>query len=372
MPLWCVSPAARRTRSDVKGDDSARALLSRGNGPAEDWTCVEVEPVMLSTAWSREMGLRVPIVNAPMGGVAGGRLAAAVTAAGGLGMIGMGSAGSAARLSAELEQLGPNPGPFGIGMISWGVAREPALFDTALAARPTLVSVSFTTDLSWVEPVHQAGILAATQVYDREQARRAEAAGVDVIVARGAEGGGHGEPTLATLPLLEIVCDAVDVPVLAAGGIATGHALAAVLGAGAAGAWLGTRLAVCPEALTTEHARAALLRADATDTITTRVFDIGQGLPWPARYPARVLRNDFTDRWDGAEDSLATDERARDELAAAVAADDPRLAPVDAGQGIGLVTSSQPVAEVFDDICTAAARYLTARSTIAEPDVTHG
>ncbi|WP_280236768.1 NAD(P)H-dependent flavin oxidoreductase [Nocardia cyriacigeorgica] len=327
---------------------------------------------MLSTAWSRAMGLRVPIVNAPMGGVAGGRLAAAVTAAGGLGMIGMGSAGSAARLSAELAQLGPNPGSFGIGMIDWVVAREPELFETALAARPTLISVSFTTDLSWVEPVHRAGILAATQVYDREQARRAEAAGVDVIVARGAEGGGHGEPTLATLPLLEIVCGCVDVPVLAAGGIATGHALAAVLGAGAAGAWLGTRLTVCPEALTTEPTRAALLRADATDTITTRVFDIGQGLPWPARYPARVLRNDFTDRWDGAEDALATDRRAHDELAAALAADDPRLAPIDAGQGIGLVTDSKPVAEVFDELCAGAERFFTARSTIVESDGTPG
>ncbi|VFA97143.1 NAD(P)H-dependent flavin oxidoreductase [Nocardia cyriacigeorgica] len=327
---------------------------------------------MLSTAWSRAMGLRVPIVNAPMGGVAGGRLAAAVTAAGGLGMIGMGSAGSAARLSAELEQLGPDPGPFGIGMIDWVLAREPDLFDTALAARPALISISFTADLSWVERVHAAGIRAATQVYDREQALRAEAAGIDVIVARGAEGGGHGEPTLATLPLLEIVCEAVEVPVLAAGGIATGHALAAVLGAGAAGAWLGTRLAVCPEALTTERARAALLRADATDTITTRVFDIGQGLPWPARYPARVLRNDFTDRWDGAEAALAADPRARAELAAAIDADDPRLEPIDAGQGIGLVTSSQPVAEVFDDICTAAARYLTARSTVAESDAVTG
>lgn len=129
---------------------------------------------------------------------------------------------------------------------------------------------------------------------------------------------------------------------------------------------------MCPEALTTERARAALLRADATDTITTRVFDIGQGLPWPDRYPARVLRNDFTDRWDGAEAALAADRRARAELAAAVDADDPRIEPIDAGQGIGLVTSSQPVAEVFDDICTAAARYLTARSTIVESDATPG
>jgi nitronate monooxygenase len=116
------------------------------------------------------MGLRVPIVNAPMGGVAGGRLAAGVSAAGGLGMVGMGTAGSVASLHTELPHVA---GTFGIGLVDWVMRKEAGLFDAALAARPVLISVSFGTDLSWVSRVHDAGIAAATQVYNGDEARRA-------------------------------------------------------------------------------------------------------------------------------------------------------------------------------------------------------
>lgn len=313
---------------------------------------------MLSTSWSRNMGLRAPIVNAPMGGVAGGRLAAAVTAAGGLGMIGMGSAGSVARLTSELELLGEVSGPFGIGLVHWVLAREPGLLDAALAARPTLISVGFSEDFGWVDTLHRHGIAAVTQVYDATQARRAEDAGVDVVVARGAEGGGHGTPVLGTLPLLDAVLDAVGVPVLAAGGVSSGRTLAAVLAAGAAGAWVGTRLSMCTEALTPDRTRAALIRADATDTLTTRVFDIGQNLPWPARFPSRVLRNDFIRRWADRAGELAGAPAAREDLAAAMATHDPAVAPIDAGQGVGMLTESRPAAQVIEELCSAAQRCL--------------
>lgn len=314
--------------------------------------------MVLSTPWSREMGLRAPIVNAPMGGVAGGRLAAAVTAAGGLGMIGMGSAGSVARLTGELDVLGAAPGLFGIGLVDWVLAREPGLLDTALAAGPTVISIGFTDDFTWVDRLHRHGVLAVTQVYDAEQARCAAGSGVDVLVARGAEGGGHGAPLLGTLPLLDVVLEAVEVPVLAAGGIASGRTLAAVLAAGAAGAWLGTRLSVCTEALTPHNARAALMRARATDTVTTRVFDIGQNLPWPARFPSRVLRNHFTRQWERREDALADTPAAHEVVAAATAADDPYLAPVDAGQGVGMVTESHTAQTIIDDLCATAQQRL--------------
>ena len=176
---------------------------------------------MLSTPWSRSFGLRVPIVNAPMGGVAGGRLAAAVTAAGGLGMVGMGSDGSRALLAIQLRQV---RGRFGIGLVDWVIRSEAGLLEDALAARPALLSVSFGTDLSWVAKAHEAGIATATQVYDSVGARQAVDAGVDVLVARGSEGGGHGEVKLGTLPLLDTVLDAVSVPVLAGGGVASAEA----------------------------------------------------------------------------------------------------------------------------------------------------
>ncbi len=312
---------------------------------------------MLSTPWSRRIGLRTPIVNAPMGGVAGGRLAAAVTAAGGLGMVGMGSAGSVALLQSELEQVS---GAFGIGLVDWVIRQQPGLLESALAAKPILLSVSFGADWSWVERARATGIATATQVYNSIEARRAQDAGVDVLVARGAEGGGHGEAKVATLPLLDAVLDVVSVPVLAAGGIASPRSLAAVLAAGASGAWLGTCLSACAEALTSPGAREALIAAGETDTATTRVFDIGQQRPWPARFPSRVLDNDYLHRWAGRESALAADPTARAELVAGIAADDRRVAPVDAGQGVAMVTRVAPAGEVIEQLCAGAERLLSA------------
>ncbi len=301
------------------------------------------------------MGLRVPIVNAPMGGVAGGKLAAGVSAAGGLGMVGMGTAGSTSALHAELPHVA---GTFGIGLVDWVMRKEEGLFDAALAARPTLISVSFGTDLSWVGRVHEAGIAAATQVYNAAEARRAQDAGIDVVVARGCEGGGHGEATIGTLPLLDAVLDAVSLPVLAAGGIASPRSLAAVLAAGASGAWLGTCLSASVEALTSDAGRSALIQARETDTESTRVYDIVRHLPWAERFPSRVLRNDFVARWTGHEEALADDAGAESELVAAIAADDRRIAAVDAGQGVGMVTDVAPVGEVIDRLCAGAHELL--------------
>ncbi len=172
----------------------------------------------------------------------------------------------------------------------------------------------------------------------------------------GPRGGGHGEVRLGILAVLDDVLEAVSVPVLAGGGIASPRSLAAVLAAGASGAWVGTRLAACPEALTGVGSRRALIAAQATDTAITRAFDVAKGLPWPARFPSRVLANDFVARWAGNEDAL--DPPARDELAAAIAADDPRIAPVDAGQGVGMIGDDASVGDVINEMCTGAEKLL--------------
>jgi nitronate monooxygenase len=314
--------------------------------------------VALSTPWSRTMGLTAPILNAPMGGVAGGRLAAAVSAAGGLGMIGVGSAGSVALLERESDYPRQAGLHFGIGLLDWALAREPALLDAALAAAPTVVSVSFGDAWAWAGQVRDAGILTATQVFDVSMARRAADAGVELVVARGAEGGGHGEPAVGTLPLLEAVLEAVTLPVLAAGGISSPRGLAAVLAAGASGAWLGTSFAACPESLASDSARGVLLRASETDTVTTSVFDLALGYDWPSRFPERVVRNDFWEQWSGRDDALARDDEARTTLAAAIASEDQRIAHVDAGQGVGLIKDVRPAAEVMEWLCAGAARLL--------------
>ncbi len=313
---------------------------------------------LLETEWSRALGLEAPIVNAPMGGVAGGALAAAVSAAGGLGMIGVGSAGSVDMLVREAgipQRLGIR---FGIGLLSWALEREPALLDAAVDAAPVLVSVSFGPPDRWIGRLHDAGILAATQVYDVVAARRAVESGIDVIVARGSEGGGHGRNGLATLPLLQAVLDSISTPVLAAGGIGSSRGVAAVLAAGAAGVWLGTPFLACPESLLSSAGRARVVAANESDTVYTRVFDIAHGYPWPAEFGERVLANRFFEQWTGRENELAGDEVARQRLAEAGRADDYDVAEIDAGQGVGLVRDERSAAEVIADLAAGAVRLL--------------
>ncbi|MGA5542051.1 nitronate monooxygenase [Mycobacterium sp. NPDC051198] len=276
----------------------------------------------LATTWSQSIGIDVPIVNAPMGGAAGGRLAATVSAAGGLGMVGMGSSATAEQLTAELTQLDGQR--FGIGLVHWVVQDRPDLFEVALAAQPALLSVSFGEDWDWVRRAHDAGLTVTTQVATVDAARRAVDAGVDVVVARGAEGGGHGEPTVGTLPLLAEVLDVVDVPVLAAGGISSPRAVAAVLAAGAGAAWVGTAFAACVEALTPVPAREALLTAAGDATELTSEYDIAAGYRWPASIPERVLRG----------------------------------SPVNAGQGVGEVRRSVSAAEIVASLSDGAEQLL--------------
>lgn len=294
----------------------------------------------------------MPIVNAPMGGAAGGKLAAAVSRAGGLGMVGMGSAGTVAGLDAELHHLRSLSHPFGVGLVDWVLQARPELLSTALAAHPALLSVSFGDTWRWVARARDEGVLTAVQVSNSRSAHRAVDAGIDVVIARGAEAGGHGAPEVGTLPLLAELLDELPVPVLAAGGISSGRALAAVLAAGASAAWVGTAFAACTESLTPEPARRVLLDAGDTDTVTTRVFDVAQGYPWPTHLPERVVRDPVVNRWGAREDDLAADEDARVQLAATLSGGG--AFGVNAGQGVGLVTSVRDAADVIAVMSTGA------------------
>lgn len=302
-----------------------------------------------STEWARQLGLGVPIVCAPMGGVAGGRLASAVSRAGALGTIGMGSAASVPALERELALLDTGGAPFGIGLVAWGIERDPALLERALSARPALVSVSFgdwSRPAPWIAAVHAAGALAVTQVATAREAEQAAAAGVDAVVARGKEGGGHGDHREPRGDLLREVLDVVAIPVLAAGAVSGAAELDRVLDQGAVAAWVGTAFTACPEALTSAAAREVLLRADGSDTVVSRVLDVALGRPWPARFPERLLRTDFVERWQGREEELADDEAARAAFRSATRAGDFSVVPLDAGEGVGKLTASRPAADV--------------------------
>jgi nitronate monooxygenase len=142
--------------------------------------------------------------------------------------------------------------------------------------------------------------------------------------------------------------------VIAAGGIATGRGLAAVLAAGAAGAWVGTALVACPEAINSSPARARALAASETDTRCTRVLDAAQGIGWPPGYPGRALANDFWRRWSGREDELAADTGAAEQLAAARRSGNYDIAYIYAGQGVGLLREERSAAAVVASMAAEA------------------
>ena len=175
----------------------------------------------------------------------------------------------------------------GSGCDAWAIQRRPDLLDAAIEARPFLISLSFGSPAPYVERLHQHGILLATQVNTGAEAIQAVRDGVDLIVAQGTEAGGHVTGQVSTLPLLQAVLDVVQVPVLAAGGIASPRGVAAALAAGAEGVWVGTTLLASPECENTEDARMRILQAQETDTVLTRAFDVAQGLAWPPQYPGR-------------------------------------------------------------------------------------
>jgi nitronate monooxygenase len=307
---------------------------------------------MIDTWLTRTFSLDVPVVGAPMAGPGEGALAAAVSAAGGLGMIGVQGSRSP-RWVLEQAAVAAEPArPYGIGLMAWALDRDDRQLEAVLDVRPALVSVSFGNVEPYVERLREAGIPVTVQAGTVAEAVRAERAGADLVVARGGEGGGHGRNEVGTLPLLQAVLDRVQVPVVAAGGIGTARGLAAVLAAGAVGAWVGTALLATREAGTSAAGRGRLLAANETDTAYGRVFDVAQRLAWPEEYGGRALRNPFFDRWEGRLDELS-DYDAAAELTEARAADDYDTAYLYAGQGVGLLREERSVAEVLAELAEA-------------------
>jgi nitronate monooxygenase len=307
-------------------------------------------------------GVTTRVVGAPMAGVGHGRLAAAVSAAGGIGTIGVGPFASGEWIATECAVASEPGRAFGVGLMGWSLPGNMDQLQATIEARPALVSVSFGPYDAHVGPLQEADIAVTTQVATADEARAAEQAGVDFIVSRGGEGGGHGRDEVGTLVLLQAVLDAVDLPVLAAGGIAGARGLAAVLAAGACGAWVGTAFLACTEAESSATARARIFAADETDTAYGRVFDIAQRLDWPPEFGGRALRNPFFDRWVGNYEALQADQGAVDELRAARGTEDFDTAYIYAGQGVGLLSREQTAAEVVAEFAGADERLRRAAS----------
>jgi nitronate monooxygenase len=312
---------------------------------------------MIVTALTEMFGLKHPIVLAPMGGVSGGHLAAMVSNAGGLGLVG-GGYGNAEWLRTELGRVtAETQRPWGVGLITWAI--DPKVLDLALSYRPHAFLLSFGDPRPYAAKIKTAGCKLICQVQDVAQARIAREAGADLIVAEGAEAGGHGG-SRATLPLVPAVVDAVDpLPVIASGGIADGRGLAAALALGAHGALIGTRFYATTEALGHESAKRRIVAARAEDTGRTSVFDIVRGYAWPDAIDGRAIRNRFCERWHGREGELtATLETERVAYQAAARDGDCDTAVVWAGEGVDLIHEVESAATLVARIAADAEALL--------------
>jgi nitronate monooxygenase len=294
-----------------------------------------------------------------MGRIGTPQLAAAVTNAGGLGMLPGG--GARAALEPLLDEVrAATRGPFGVNFLLPFL--DPDAVDAAASSARLVEFFYGDPDPDLVGRVHAAGALAAWQIGSVGEARAAIEAGCDVVVAQGTEAGGHVRGGLALFPLLEQVLGTVSVPVVAAGGIATGRTVAAALAAGADAVRVGTRFAVARESAAHPDYVEALLRAVGEDTVLTEAF----GLDWPDA-PHRVLRSCL----EAAE--------ASDDAVVGVRDEGGREAPIErwdstppttnvrgwvaamalyAGEGVGAVQRVQPAAEIVRELVDEAETLL--------------
>jgi NAD(P)H-dependent flavin oxidoreductase YrpB (nitropropane dioxygenase family) len=323
----------------------------------------------VKTALTELLGIDAPIVLAPMGGAVTPEFAAAVSNAGGIGMLPLSWSSPEDVGDTVTEMKALTKAPFGINLIREWDQRE--RLTSALQAGAPVISLFWGDPEELVREAHDGGALVFVTVASTEEAKRAAAVGADVIVTQGWEAGGHVRGTVTTLALVPRVVDSVSpVPVVAAGGIADGRGLAAVLALGASGAWVGTRFLAARESPIHDDYRQRLFDAVETDTYYGTLFDVG----WPEA-PHRALRNTTVDAWEaagrpepGARPGEGEDVAARADGSAikrytsstphSSMTGDVETLPNWAGQGVGLVTEAQPAAEIVRELVADAERIL--------------
>ena len=330
----------------------------------------------LRTPLCRQLGIEYPIIQAPIGGAAVPELAAAVSEAGGLGMLTM--------TGLELEQVvqrleatrSLTASPFGVNLILQ--AEQRAQLATCLEAGVKIVSYFWRRlepGSPYVDEAHAAGALVMLTVGSAAEARRAVDAGVDIIVAQGVEAGGHVWGAVSTLPLVPAVVDAVSpIPVVAAGGIGDGRGLAAVLALGAQAGWLGTRFLLSDESpVHPVHAELSLA-ATETDTVYSKLFDVG----WPDA-PHRTLANSTHQTWiaagspapgfrPGESDPVGHSHdgqpipryHVNHPTTTRVADGDAEAMALYAGQSVGLIHDRKPARQIVVDLMAEAESALAA------------
>lgn len=318
------------------------------------------------TRLTDRLKLQHPIISAPMAFASGGELAGAVSSAGGLGLIG-GGYGDADWLTREFERSGNRP--VGCGFITWSLARNPRLLDKALERRPSAIFLSFGDPAPFSPAIRAAGVPLICQVQSLDDARRALDAGADIVVAQGAEAGGHGEKR-ATFTFVPEVANLVrrrapDTLICAAGGIADGRGLAAALMLGADGVVMGSRFWASLEALVHPNLHQAALAATGDDTVRTSVMDLARRLDWPSRFSLRVRKNAFTKAWHGNEAHLLADIDAQSAAyREAWASGDPTIAAIMIGEAAGLIHDIEPASDILLRTVSEAITLLQGASSL--------
>lgn len=314
---------------------------------------------------TQTLNIQHPIISAPMAFAAGGALAAAVNAAGGLGLIG-GGYGDDTWLAQQFDLCAGHR--VGVGFITWSLRKSPSLLTDVLKRRPVAVMLSFGDPRPFVEEIRRAGALLICQCQTTDHVWDAIDVGAEVVVAQSAEAGGHGmlRGALSFVPEAAdlLAAHAPNSILVAAGGIADGRGLAAAMMLGAEGVLVGTRLWASSEALVHGRHHEAIIEATGDDTIRTSVVDIARQIAWPRGITARVRHNAFTRRWHGREAELeqnAAIEAPR--YRQAFAEGDPENTGVWFGEAAGLIGAVEPASAIIERIATEAADLLTSRAS---------
>jgi enoyl-[acyl-carrier protein] reductase II len=307
---------------------------------------------MLHTPICDLFGIKYPILLAGMGGVSMHRLVAAVSNAGGLGVIGGASIDAETlrreiRLTRELTDR-----PFAVDLLAPIPDMIRPQMQVVFEEQVKIFVAGLAVPRDFIAEMHARGMLVVVMIGKVRHAVKSQEAGADVVAAQGTEAGGHtGE--IGALALVPQVVDAVQIPVLAAGGIADGRQVVAALALGAQGVVIGTRFIATPEAQAAPKYREAILHSTEADTVRTRCY---------TGKPARTIRNRYNEAWEQRAGEIqpfpmqvmhSVREGVMDYMGNFGDADPDRYF-MPAGQGMGLINAIKPAADVLADILAEA------------------
>ena len=316
----------------------------------------------LHTPICDDLGIKYPVFLAGMGGVSLSRLVAAVSNAGGLGVIGAATL-DADGLRTEIRRTRElTDRPFAVDLLAPIPEMIRPQMEVIFEEDVRIFVAGLAVPAEFIEEMHRRSMKVVVMCGKVRHAQKSEAAGADIVAAQGTEAGGHtGE--VGTMALVPQVVDAVKIPVLAAGGLADGRGLVAALALGAQGAVFGTRFVASQEAQSAEGYRQAIVRAGDADTVRTRCY---------TGKPARAIRNRYTDDWEGKKDqvqpfpmqaAVSVREGVMDYMGLTDRFD-PERTFLPAGQSAGLVREVKPAGEIVRDIVAEAERVIRERFAV--------